>query len=223
MKRFILLAIMVPIAAIVSAQNSDNNPAQPKDMVLVSEWVDGNYLVRRYMIRRIDGEAQYDMHYSVSASKLSDLMKGNAAEIADIDNMMASLKSDTTKHVQRIEIKGYASPDGNKQNNEALAMSRAKRFQEWLDYRYLPWISQYKVQLSAYAEDWADCDNAVQSSGMSDKTAVLAILDSSMTSAQKEQKLKTMPQVWRVFREQILPMMRRVDMTIYYKIGRAHV
>ena len=51
---------------------------------------------------------------------------------------------------------------------------------------------------------------------MSDKSGVLAILNSSIGEAQKEQKLKAIPQVWSVFRNQILPAMRRVDMTIYY-------
>ena len=63
----------------VSAQSQSNKPNQPDEKVLISEWVDGNYLVRRYKMMRNDSEAKYDIHYSVSASKLSDLTAGNGS------------------------------------------------------------------------------------------------------------------------------------------------
>ena len=199
----------------VSAQSQSNKPNQPDEKVLISEWVDGNYLVRRYKMMRNDSEAKYDIHYSVSASKLSDLTAGNAAEIADIDKMMAALKSDTTKHIQYITITGYASPDGNAQSNKVLAMSRAQKFKDWLDSRFAL-AAQYKVDVISDVEQWNDCIAAVESSSISDKSGVLTVLNSAMNESQKEQKLKAMPQVWSVFRTQILPAMRRVDMTVYY-------
>lgn len=215
MKKFILFLVLGFVAFDTSAQSQAQVSDQTDNKELISEWIDGNYLVRRYKIKPVGQQSQYDMHYTISASKLSDLTKGNATEIADIDKMMASLKNDTTKHVQRVEIKGYASPDGNLKSNEALALRRAEQFREWLDARYAL-AAKFNVQLSSEAEPWSACDKAVESSSMSDKSGVLAILNSSIGESQKEQKLKAIPQVWSVFRNQILPAMRRVDMTIYY-------
>ena len=42
------------------------------------------------------------------------------------------------------------------------------------------------------------------------------ILASSASDATKELQLKRMPQAWNVFRTQILPPMRRVEVNIYY-------
>ena len=72
----------------------------------------------------------------------------------------------------------------------------------------------------ANAEQWDDCDDAVLGSSIADKEAVLNVLNSAATEASKEQRLKKMPQAWSVFRTQILPSMRRVEMVVYYNMDR---
>lgn len=186
-----------------------------RDTTMISEWVDGNYLVRRYLVRHSDDEAPYTLRYTVAASRLSDLTANNATELADVDQMMEKLRRDTSLHVRRIEITGYASPDGNPVSNEALAMSRAQKFRTLLDERY-GLVANYVVRVNSDAEHWDDCDAAVENSSIEDKQRVLTILDSSASEASKEQQLKQMPAVWSLFRSQILPPMRRVEMVIYY-------
>ena len=78
--------------------------------------------------------------------------------------------------------------------------------------------SSYDIQVKADAEPWSACDEAVNSSAIEDKAKVLAILNSASSESSKEQQLKSMPEVWRTFRTEILPPMRRVDMTIYYDV-----
>ena len=119
--------------------------------------------------------------------------------------------------ISHIVITGYASPDGNATSNEALAMSRAQEFRTLIESRY-GLGSSYRIQVKADAEPWSACDQGVSSSTISDKSKILAILNSSDSDKSKEQQLKAMPEVWSVFRSQILPAMRRVDMNIYYNI-----
>lgn len=190
--------------------------AQPQsDTIMLSEKVDGDYLVRRYLVRHNSAEAQYQLKYSISASRLSNLIAGNDEELAALDKFMAEIKQDTSIHVQRIEIVGYASPDGNQRNNETLAMSRAQKFRALIDSRYDASVA-YKVQLTSAVEPWQACDGGVEASTLGDKQKVLAILNSAETPQAKEAQLKQMPAVWQMLRAEVLPQLRRVDMTIYY-------
>lgn len=218
-KIYSLLVTLLVVAAANNLCAADQMQKQQCDTTLMSEWVDGDYLVRRYKISCTDDEAQYTLKYSVSASKLNSLLSNNTAELADMDKMMAELKSDANMHIKYIDITGYASPDGNAMSNEALALSRAQQFRSMLESRYAI-LSQYKVNVMANAEQWDDCDDAVLGSSIENKEAVLNVLNSAATEASKEQRLKKMPQAWSVFRTQILPSMRRVEMVVYYNMDR---
>ncbi len=188
---------------------------QRTDTTMLSERVEGNYLIRRYRVSRTGGDAQYSLKYSIAASKLSTLTGGNAGELSDLDSFFDKMKRDTAIRVQRVVITGYASPDGNARSNEALALSRAQKFRELLDSRY-GLSSKYRVEVMSDAETWNDCIDAVRASSIADRTRVLEILGSSASDATKELQLKQMPQAWNTLRTQILPAMRRVEVNVYY-------
>ena len=206
-------AVVGNIYAVQPSQVEDTQPIQA-DTTLLSEWVDGAYLVRRY---RVVGRepAHYTLKYAVSADKLNTLLAGNEAEIEALDKMMADIRQDSTMRVQSIDITGFASPDGNATKNEALALDRAQRFRKMLESRYGQ-MADYVVRVMAESERWDNCNMAVLNSPIEDKQRVLSIIDSPATEASKEQQLKLLPQVWSIFREQILPPMRRVEMVVNY-------
>ena len=216
MKRFFSTLMILALTTTLSYAQEQN---KEQDSTLISERTEGNYLIRQYKISGKNDEAQYTLKYSISASKLPSLTSGNIDEMVELDEMIAKLKQDSSMHVARIEITGYASPDGNAASNEKLAMSRAEQFRTMLEERYgLP--STYNVQIKADAEQWSACDKAVSDSSLDDKAKVLNILNSSATEASKEQQLKAIPKAWSMFRSQILPAMRRVEMTVYYNTDR---
>ena len=221
-KRFIrvkkihsLSALFLVFAAAAYANTGESASIQKTDTTMLSEKIEGNYLVRRYKVIRDNDDAQYSLKYSVAASNLSALTGGNATELADLDRFIEGLKRDTSLHVRRIVITGYASPDGNPESNKALALSRAQKFRELLDSRY-GLSTAYNVSVDSDAESWSECEEAVAKSSIADRARVEEILASSASDATKELQLKRMPQVWNMFRTQILPPMRRVEVNIYY-------
>lgn len=189
---------------------------QPEcDTTLLSERVEGDYLVRRYKIERSGDEAQYTLHYRIDASQLNQLNEANAEQLMSLEEFLTKLRSDTTINISHIEVVGYASPDGSEAANEALALSRAQKFRALLENRY-SLASDYVVKVRADVEPWQACDKAVEGSSLENKQAVLNLLNSSQTPSAKEQQLKRMPEVWSLFRTAILPPMRRVEMVAYY-------
>ena len=205
-----ILSMFCFCSAVASAQEQ-----QQSDTILLSESVDGDYLVRRYKIERSGDEAQYTLHYSIDASRLNALTTANAEEMTRIEDFLNRLRSDTTINLSHIEIVGYASPDGAATANEALALSRAQKFRALLDSSF-DITPDYKIKVRAEVEPWTACDEAVESSSIDNKEAVLQVLNSEATDSAKEQQLKRMPQAWNILRTKILPPMRRVDMVAYY-------
>ena len=214
MKTLYLAIISIFIFGLNSL-SADELPKPQGDTILLSESEQGDYLVRRYLVRHNDDEARYSLKYSISATRLNSLIAGNAEELAELDKFMADIQQDTSIHLQRIEIVGYASPDGNARSNETLALSRAQKFRNMLDSRFNA-STRYKVQLSSAVEPWKACDDGVEKSAIADKQKVLDILNLSSTPQSIESQLKAMPTVWSLFRNTILPSLRRVDMTAYY-------
>ena len=96
-KIYSLLVTLFVAAAANNICAAEQMQKQQCDTTLLSEQVDGDYLVRRYKISCTDDEAQYTLKYSVSASKLNSLLSNNTAELADLDKMMAELKSDADR------------------------------------------------------------------------------------------------------------------------------
>ena len=188
-----------------------------RDTTLLSEWIDGDYKVCRYLVRDATAEPQFIFDYSISASTLSTLNAADDAELKSVDAILQRLRSDTLAHVRHIVITGYASPDGNAASNELLALERAQKFRSLLDSRY-GLSPMYTVRVEADVESWQACDAAIRSSSLGDKQQVLDILDSSASESAKEQQLKRLPSAWSVLRSQILPSMRRVDMKIFYDV-----
>jgi hypothetical protein len=214
MRKFYLYQLAIFSLLCFSAAASAQ-PQHQSDTTLLSESIDGDYLVRRYKIERSGDEAQYTLHYSIDASRLNTLTASNADEMTQIEDFLDKLRRDTTINLSHIEIVGYASPDGSAAANEALALSRAQKFRALLDSRFAL-ASDYMVKVRAEVEPWSACDKAVESSAIDNKPAVLQVLNSEASASVKEQQLKRMPQAWNILRTKILPPMRRVDMVAYY-------
>ena len=75
------------------------------------------------------------------------------------------------------------------------------------------------MTVNSVAEDWEMCRTLVAQSSMPDKQAVLGILDGRQSPDQKELALKKMTAAWDYMKENILPPLRRVELTIDYKVN----
>jgi len=182
--------------------------------MLLSERADGNYLVRKYIVNRVDDNG-YSIRYQINMSKLISTLADNSQELSELNGFVESVMNDTLLRVKSVEITGYSSPDGPVKFNETLARNRAADFKNYVDRKY-GFSKKYKVSTSSVAEDWEMCRTLVERSNMTDRQAVLRVLDGAGTPDAKEQELKAMPAAWEYMKVHILPPLRRVEMTINY-------
>lgn len=187
--------------------------------MLLSEKTDGDYIVRRFMIRSRN-DADYSIRYQINLATLNAALSGNPKELDELSAFVGDLIQDTSARVQAVTITGYASPDGPVAFNKALATRRTDDFKTYVDRKY-GFSNKYKVSVKSVAEDWDMCRALVARSAVPEREAALRIIDSGRTPEQKEAALKAMPATWDYMKETILPPLRRVELTIDY--GSGHV
>lgn len=205
-------------AAGATAQTAVKTTGPVADTVMLSDRVEGDYQVRRYLIRSLS-DVDYSLHYRISVAKLNAALKGNAQALSEMNSFVEGLMQDTTRRVSEVIITGYASPDGSVAYNEKLAAQRANDFKAYLDSKYA-FSKHYNVKVNSVAEDWKSTHAAIASSPIPDRTMVLGIIDDSQTPMAKEQALKRNPAVWNYLAAEILPPMRRVEVMIGYATDR---
>lgn len=201
-------------AAGATAQTVGRTTTPAVDSVMLSERVDGDYLVRTYRVQRM-GDVDYSIRYRISVAKLNAALNGNTAALDELNGFVNGLMQDTTKKVRRVIITGYASPDGPAAYNEKLAAQRANDFRNYVDQKY-GFSQKYAVTVNSVADDWAMCRDAVSSSSIPDRAWVLQVIDGTQSAGVKEQTLKRNSGVWNYLAREILPPMRRVEVMIDY-------
>lgn len=192
-------------------------PTPGADSVLLSETTEGDYIVRRYLVRS-SGDADFTMHYRISLATLDTSLGGNPKQLGDLNAFLSGLVGDTLRKVQSVAITGYSSPDGPVQLNEKLAAQRAQDFKAYADSKY-GLSKRYTVRVNSVAEDWKMCRTLVAQSQIPDRTAVLQIIDGAQTPEQKELALEKLPAAWNYMKANILPPLRRVEVMIAYADG----
>lgn len=212
------------VAANVRAQApvcSDVRTARLRaDTVVLSQQCDGPYTVRRILVRGNSPQtSQYDVRYAINRSDVRRDLYNNAEQLNDIAGYVDHRTGDTLRHIECIKVKGYASPDGSAVMNRSLAEARARKFAAYLDKMYGT-SGLCNVTVDSEVLPWTSCRAAVASSSIPSRAAVLAIIDGNMSDAEKQARLKRMPEAWSYLARNVLPAMRRVDVEMDYDSDR---
>ena len=138
-------------AAGATARAGSAVPAPAADTVMLSEATDGDYIVRRFLVKR-QGDTDYSIRYQINLASLSAALDGNSRELDGLNAFVDNLMRDTLMHVKSVEITGYSSPDGPRAFNETLARNRARDFKSYVDKKY-GFSKKYDVTLNSVAED----------------------------------------------------------------------
>lgn len=188
------------------------------DSVRLSTLVEGDYQIDRYLVEEAAG-ADYAIRYRISNATLNKSLDNNLKELDELQLLMGETFADTLNRVERVHIKGYASPDGPAALNRTLSKQRAEDMRRYLDRTY-NLSKHYKVQMDAATASWSDAYDAVCNSSIPHRDSVLKIIaDRSLTESAKQAHLKRMPEVWSYLAAHILPPMRRVAVNVDYYNG----
>ena len=118
---------------------------------------------------------------------LPDYMSNNE-KLANIEQMLNTVRADKNLNISHINIIGFASPEGSVSHNETLSKSRAEAFKNYLATKLDFPSSAYSVEYGG--ENWNGLVEAVKSSNMEDKDEILSILNNTEDVNQRKMKLK---------------------------------
>lgn len=165
--------------------------------------------------RALSGEAYLD--FPVNKTVIYPEYRRNTAELAKIRATIDTIRTDKDFSITRISLKGYASPEGRYAANVRLSEGRTDALKDYLMSEYGFEASLFRT--NAGAENWAGLRKYVAQSGLADKEAILAIIDSEEEPDAKEQRIRREHAAsYRTLLQDCYPALRRTDYTVDYVI-----
>ena len=166
-------------------------------------------------VRAEKGEAY--LSFKLNKSDILADFRENATELGKITSTIDLVKNDKDVSITNIDIHGYASPDGPYDNNVRLANNRAAALRNYVCNLYT--IDNKLFTYHATPEDWEGFKKKVEASNLADKTAILAVANSSLAPDAKDQKIKKLyPASYRYIMSEIYPRLRHSDYTVTYTV-----
>ena len=158
--------------------------------------------------RVIQEQTEADIKFLIQSAELrssetkSESVKGLQAAIKDA-------KEAERKEINKIEVSGYASPDGGQDLNEKLAQNRQKAAAKFLQKDLKKNKVGKAIESNITAEDWEGFQKAMENSNMQDKDLVLRVLSMYSDPEEREAQIKNLSSVYGTIAEEILPALRR--------------
>lgn len=159
--------------------------------------------------QRIIQEVQEaDIRFLIQQSTL----RNSELRSQEMKDLQAAIKdADRAEHksINKIEIAGYASPDGDIDLNTRLADERQSKTQKYLQKQLKKDKIAANIESNITAEDWAGFQKAMEASNIQDKELVLRVLSMYTDPEERETQIKNLSAVYKTIAEEILPALRR--------------
>ena len=168
---------------------------------------------------------KYDLNWSLKLNKSDEAKQA----LADIKTYIFNAL-DGNKNIQKMMISGWASPEGEESLNQGLSEKRFDQGKKWLDKLMEDWKKEYakinKMKLKdvqmpeivfenkANGEDWSGFEVAVEKSNIREKNQILNVVRSQKVSADREQKIRQMTDIYVEIADVILPPLRRAEIAV---------
>ena len=149
------------------------------------------------------------------------------AEYSDEDwkaakDLMALAASADSVNVVGVATSSYASPEGEINLNEDLAMKRANSANKAVSRE----LARKKIDLDEAAlrampkgEDWEGFKKAMRASEIADKDLILRVLEMYSDKNKREDEIKNIAKTYSEIEERILPDLRRSQVAITYTVS----
>ena len=159
--------------------------------------------------QRIIQEVQEaDIHFLIQQTTL----RNSELKSQELKDLQAAIKdADTTanKAINKLEVAGYASPDGEQGLNEKLADARQAKSQKYLAKQLKKAKVDATIESNVTAEDWEGFQKAMEASNIQDKELVLRVLSMYTDPEERETQIKNLSAVYKTIADEILPALRR--------------
>ena len=159
--------------------------------------------------QRIIQEVQEaDIRFLIQQSTLRN-SELKSQEMKDLHAAIKEANTAENKAINKIEVAGYASPDGAQGLNEKLADQRQANAEKYLAKQLKRAKVKADIESNVTAEDWAGFQKAMEASNIQDKELVLRVLSMYTDPEERETQIKNLSAVYKTIADEILPALRR--------------
>ena len=158
--------------------------------------------------RIIQEYTEADIRFLIQQSNLRS-SETRSQEIKDLQAAIKEADTNERKAINKLEVSGYASPDGGLALNEKLAKNRQEVSQKFLQRGLKKDKVNASIESNITAEDWEGFQAAMEQSNMQDKDLVLRVLSMYSDPEEREAQIKNLSAVYSTIAKEILPALRR--------------
>ena len=159
--------------------------------------------------QRIIQEVQEaDIKFLIQQSSLRN-SELKAQALKDLNAAIKDADTTANKAINKLEVAGYASPDGEEDLNAKLANARQTNAQKYLQKQLKKAKVNATVESNVTAEDWAGFQAAMEASNIQDKELVLRVLSMYTDPEEREAQIKNLSVAFKTIADEVLPALRR--------------
>ena len=158
--------------------------------------------------RVIQELTEADIKFLIQQSSLRS-SETRSAEMKALQAAIKDAQKAENKEINKVEVAGYASPDGGLALNEKLAENRQKVAANFLKNDLKKNKVKKEIEKNITAEDWEGFQKAMENSNMQDKDLVLRVLAMYTDPEEREAQIKNLSAVYGTIAKEILPELRR--------------
>lgn len=167
------------------------------------------------------GDDEMEIIFKVSKIEIDSSVFNNEVTFGKILVAVDKIYSDPHFKVEKIQVAGYASPEGRPSFNKWLGENRAKALIDYIiSHRPQYGLTRDHFEMVNGDENWAGLKRLLRDSQIQEKDDVIAIIDdSSLSGEAKKLKIKAMDRgrVWKKMLDQIYPHLRCARyLAVYY-------
>lgn len=175
--------------------------------------------VRTENIQQLRGRAF--VSFPVKVTEVNPNFRKNQMELERLKSTIDSISNDSTVEILRIQIQGFASPEGSYDMNDRLARERTSSLTRFIIEHTN--VAPKLFHTSSVAEDWQGLRNFVDTTSMlAHRDGLLRMIDNKMDDL--DLKLKQMatayPNDYKVLAQETFPLLRHTDYQIDYQLKK---
>ncbi len=158
--------------------------------------------------RVIQEMQEADIKFLIQQANLRD-SETKSESVTNFQKAVKDANDAENKEINKIEISGYASPDGATSLNENLANKRQQVAQNFLNKQLKKDKISANIDSKVTAEDWEGFQKLMENSNIQDKELVLRVLSMYSDPEEREAQIKNLSAVYKNIADEILPALRR--------------
>ena len=174
-------------------------------------------------VKQRDVQAECFLDFELNRINIRPEYMNNPQELAKIRKMIDELKSDPNVKVNRLDIIGYASPEGTLVTNKRLSEGRAMALRDYLASKYDFPRNQYYIIFGG--ENWDGLEKALDTMEIEYKDEVLDIIRDIPIEKGRETKLMQLRGgvPYRYMLKYIFPSLRIAICRVNYEVRNFNV